>query len=178
MFSKMRLLVVLMATSVCALSSAFADTDGQNVIYVGSGTAKNNNTTTKSSNPATLGYLRVSNTSDTVWGLDVSGEGTMLDSTWGQRNSAKQATAFNFLIGKNLNKTENSRIDAAFIAGIREKTSSCPSSYLGYQCYADQKPDTSYGFNGGIALTWIYKSFMVGARFTGESKQALVGIKF
>lgn len=178
MLSNMKGLVVVMASSVCALSAAYADTDGQNVIYVGSGTAKNSNTSVKSSNPATLGYLRLSNTSDTVWGLDVSAEGTMLDSTWGQRNSAQQATAFNFLFGKNLNKTENSRIDAAFIVGMREKASSCNKSYLGYQCYADQEPDTSYGFNGGIALTWIYKNFMVGARITGESKQALVGFRF
>jgi len=178
MLRKTKILMVLMATSACALSTANAETDGQNFIYIGSGTAKNANTATKSSNPATLGYLRVSNTTDTVWGLDVSGEGTMFDSTWGQRNSAQQATSFNFLFGKNLNKTENSRIDAAFILGIRETAQSCPSSYLGYQCYADQEPDTSHGFNGGVALTWIYKNFMVGARITGESKQALVGIRF
>jgi hypothetical protein len=178
MLSKMKGLVVVMATFVCALSAAYADTDGKNVIYVGSGSSKSSNTAIKSSNPATLGYLRLSNTSGTVWGFDVSREGTMLDSTWGQRNSPQQATSFNFLIGKNLNKTEKSRIDAAFIAGIRETASSCPSSYLGYQCYADRTPDTSYGFNGGVALTWIYESFMVGARITSESKQALIGIRF
>lgn len=96
----------------------------------------------------------------------------------GWRNSVQQATAFNFLIGKNLNRTENSRIDAAFILGIREVSSSCPDSYFGYRCYGNEEPDVSYGFNGGIALTFIYKKFMIGTRFTGESKLGLVGFLF
>ncbi len=102
----------------------------------------------------------------------------MLDSTWGQRNSASQATSYNFLIGKNIVKNENSRFDAAFLVGARESFSSCPSSYLGYQCYADQAPDTGHAINYGAVLTWTYKSLMLGVRLTGESKQALLGLRF
>lgn len=171
-----KLLGVLLATSVCALSTAHADS--QNVFYFGAGAAKKTGAATQSSSPAALGFLRLSHTTDSVWGLDVSSEGTMLDSTWGQVNAARQATAFNILLGKNLNRTDNARLDAMLIAGIRETASSCPPSYLGYQCYADQKPETSYAFNGGLALTWTYKDFMFGARVTGESTQALVGFRF
>jgi len=184
-FCKINKLLVLMAASICALSTANADTDtdtnGQNIIYVGgSGSSKNTNTTAENINPFSVGYLRVSNSSNIVWGFDVSGEGTMLDSTYG-RNYLKQARSYNLLIGNNLIKTDNSRIDAVLIAGLRETALSCPGSsisYLGYQCYADKKPDTSTTFNFGAALTLAYKSFMLGARLTSESKQVLFGYRF
>jgi len=164
---------------VLATSSAYADGNGQNVIYLGSGSAKSGDpTTTSSKSPFTIGYLRLSNSSDTVIGGDISGEGTLLDSSWGQNRAVKQATSFNILLGKNLGKTENSRFDASLILGAKEKTRSCPASYLGYQCYADAKPDTSYGFNSGVALTWTYKSVLVGLRATGESTQAVMGYRF
>ncbi len=68
MLGKMKLLGFLMTISVCALSTANAETDRHNVVYIGSGVAKNTNTVSKNSNPATLGYLRFSNISDLVWG--------------------------------------------------------------------------------------------------------------
>jgi len=164
---------------LAVVSIANAATNGENVIYLGGGAAESGPiATTSNKSPFTVGYLKLSNTRDFVWGLDVSGEGTKLDSTWGQTNAVKQANSFNFLFGKNIGKTENSRYDASLIAGFRHKTSSCPSSYLGYQCYANSEPKTTYAFNYGIALTWSYKSLMLGVRATGESKQALVGIRF
>ena len=167
---------LILAFFVCG---AQADENGQNVIYLGSGSAKSGNSTTTSNKaPLTVGYLRLSNSSDTVFGADISGEGTMLDSTWGRSHTVKQATSFNLLVGRNLGKTENSRFDASLILGMKEKTQSCASSYLGYQCYADAKPNTSYGFNSGVALTWTYKSALVGLRATGESTQLMVGYRF
>jgi hypothetical protein len=177
---KMKCTNIVLAVACLAFAcQANANNDGENVIYLGSGPAKSGNpSTTTSKSPFTLGYLRLSNTRDVVWGFDISGEGTMLDSTWGQNNAVKQATSYNLLIGKNLGKTESSRFDLAFIAGIREKTSDCPSSYLGYQCYANSKPNTTNAFNYGAALTWSYKGFMLGARATGESTQAIMGVRF
>lgn len=170
---------VLAVLTFATAAVSHAQDDGQNVIYFGAGSAKNGNpTTTSNKEPMSIGYLRLSNASSTVWGIDVAGEGTMLDSTWGQNNAVKQATSFNALIGKNIGKTANSRYDAALIVGMREETSKCPRSYLGYQCYANSEPKTTYGFNYGLALTWTYNSLMLGVRATGESTQAMLGIRF
>lgn len=159
-------------------TSVHADENGENVVYVGSGPSKNATSSTTDKKPVTLGYLRQSRSSETVWGIDISGEGSKLDSTWGQNQAVKQATSYNVLLGKNLTKDQNSRFDAAFLIGVREKTSECPKSYLGYQCYANSTPDTKYGLNYGLVMTWTYKSLMLGGRVTGESTQAMVGFRF
>jgi hypothetical protein len=168
-------LVLLASVIQCAVVSA--NELGENVIYVGSGSANANNSTSGTNKPASLGYLRLQNNSDVVWGVDIAGEGRMSDTTWGSTTS-NQATSYNLLFGKNIAKLDNSRFDLAFIAGLREESSVCPRSYLGYQCYADTAPDTKYVFNYGALLTWNYKSFMIGLRATGESKQAVLGYKF
>lgn len=164
---------------IAAIQATSAYAEGENVIYFGSGSAETGPAaTTSNKTPFTVGYLNLSNSRDSVFGFDVSGEGTKLDSTWGQNNAVKQANSFNLILGKNIGKTENSRYDLSAIVGFRHKTSSCPSSYLGYQCYANSEPKTSYAFNYGLALTWSYKSLMLGMRATGESKQALIGVRF
>jgi hypothetical protein len=174
---KFNLLSLLMVFVI--LPSAHASNDGENVIFVGSGSAEAGPvSTTSNKSPFTVGYLNLSNSRDTIFGFDVSGEGTKLDSTWGRTNSVKQANSFNLIAGKNIGKSENSRYDFGAVIGFRHKTSSCPSSYLGYQCYADTSPKTSYAFNYGLVLTWSYKNLMLGVRATGESKQALVGIRY
>lgn len=170
---------ILLVSALSTMSSVYASADGENVIFVGTGpTASGPATTTSIKSPYTIGYLNLSNTRDAVFGFDISGEGTKIDSTWGQNNAVKQANSFNLLFGKNIGKTDNSRYDFAVIAGFRHKTTDCPSSYLGYQCYANTEPKTSYAFNYGLAVTWSYKSLMLGVRATGESKQALVGVRF
>jgi hypothetical protein len=171
--------IVAMSLTSLWTSAVYADENGENVLYVGSGSAKTGSaTTTSNKNAVTLGYLRQSRNSENVWGFDVSGEGSMLDSSWGQNQVVKQATSYNVLIGKNFNKSESSRFDAAFVLGLREKTRECPKSYLGYQCYANSTPETKYEFNYGFIVSWTYKSLMLGGRVTGESTQALVGYKF
>ena len=171
--------VVLTISAIAGSTMAYADENGENLIYFGAGPAKSANSLNNSGdNPLSIGFLRLSNTSDAVWGLDFSGEGTMRDSTGSNYNAIKQATSFNFLIGRNIIRNESSRFDAAFILGVREKTSECPKSYLGYQCYADTDPNKSYGLNYGLALTWTYKNVMLGVRATGESTQALLGLRF
>ena len=106
------------------------------------------------------------------------GEGTRLDSHWGTNNNVNQATSFNILLGKNLAKVEDLRFAGAAIIGLREASKDCPRSYLGYQCYADTRPETKYDLNYGILLTMLYKRLMVGIRATGESTQALIGFGF
>lgn len=175
---KLKTIAAIVTISVPFLS-AYADENGQNVFYLGSGVAKSGDVaTTSNKSPFTVGYLRLSNVTDAVIGGDISGEGTMLDSSWGQNRAVKQATSFNLLLGKNLGRTENSRFDASLILGIREKTLSCPASYLGFQCYANSAPSTSYAFNGGVTLTMTFQSVLIGLRAASESTQVLVGYKF
>jgi len=119
--------VVLLTAVLAATTSVYANDNGENLVYFGAGSAQSGNPLKSSNTPMSLGYLKISNTSDSVWGFDIGGEGTMLDSTWNQNKSVKQATSFNFLAGRNLNKTENSRFDAALLVGGRQTFSSCPS---------------------------------------------------
>ena len=175
MFNKVNSRFISLMLSVlflAASSQAHADV-GENVLFAGSGSGKE-----AGSKAYSLGYLRVSNSTDRVWGIDVGGEGFMEDSTWGNYKASKQATSFNVLFGKNLQSGESYRIDGTLIAGIREKSSSCPKSYLGYQCYANSTPDTKYSLNYGALLAVSFKSLTIGVRATGESKQAFVGIRF
>ena len=169
-------------TYFLALLAAAIFTDAkaseENTIYIGTGPAKTGSPTTSNKAPLTVGYIRQSKTTSTIWGFDISGEGTLLDSTWGQNNAVKQATSFNFLIGKNISDNQISRFDIAFLAGLREKSTDCPASYLGYQCYANSTPNTTRELNYGGVLSWTYQKIMVGARATGESNQLLIGIRF
>lgn len=150
---------------------------GTNVIYIGSGAAQTGNALKSSAAPASIGYMGLSNTKDAVWGLDYGAEGTMLESN-GTRTTIKQGSSLNLLLGKNLTKGENTRFDAGFLVGMRSTSSLCPTSYLGYQCYADKPPETSYGFNYGVVATITYRSLTVGLRATGESAQGIIGFRF
>jgi hypothetical protein len=162
------------AIVLSCFSNANAFEDGQNVIYIGSGTAINS--PDYAEKPKTLGFIRLSSSTPLVWGLDVSYEGIVLDATKGRR--ASQAESFNILLGRNIHTAEHFRLEAAFIAGIREKTIRCPSGTSGYQCDPNVAPDTDFAFNGGVAVIWSYKNLMLGARWTEKSRQALLGVKF
>ena len=162
-----------------AVSAASPSQANESIVYGGIGTAKNDSSSaTSDKNSFSLGYIRISEIHNSIWGLDFSKEGTLLDSTYRQNKAVKQGMSFNLLLGTNLAKTELSRFDVAVLLGARQKTTDCPSSYLGYQCYADAEPDMKYGFNYGAVLTWSFKSVMVGIRATGESTQALIGMRF
>jgi hypothetical protein len=178
----MRGIVIGIITIAAATAANAADGDRSGVVYLGAGPAKSDSSITTDNNgptPVTLGFLHTSKTSDAVWGLDIAREGIMLDSTWGRTNAVKSSTSFNLLVGRNLGRPGvNSRLDAALILGARQKTRSCPASYLGYQCYADSEPDTDYGLNYGAVLTWSYSRVVFGVRATGESTQALFGGSF
>ena len=94
-----------------------------------------------------------------VPGETVAGEGTALDSTYGRNNSVAQGLSYNFLYATNLSNNSDRRFDLGVIAGLREKSSDCPDSYLGYQCYADESPDVEYGFNFGAMLHVTFQTF-------------------
>lgn len=151
---------------------------GRGVLYVGTGPAKTADSGESTKTPWVLGYLHQSNTQPAVVGFDVAAEGTLLDSTWGQVDAVKQSNSFNLLIGRQLVGNEESRLDAALVLGVRKRTVSCPASYLGFQCYADSKPKSSYGGNFGMLLAWSYQRVALGVRATGESRQMVLGLRF
>lgn len=165
--------VAIAATSVC-----YGQDQRNNVIYIGGGSAKAAGPLESNKTPLSFGYLWAPSSTGAAFGFDIGLEGTKLDSTWGMTRAVKQATSYNLLVGTRLAGTTDARLYGAFILGAREKTASCPSSYLGYQCYADTKPTISYAGNFGAMLAFTYGSVMLGVRATGESTQGTVGLRF
>lgn len=157
---------------------SYAQTIPSNILYIGSGVSSDKSSLSTKDRPYSIGYISTSPNSSVVWGIDLAGEGTKLDSTWGQNNTITLGTSINLLLGHNLSRSDAYRFDVALLAGARSKSQSCPKSYLGFQCYADAKPDVSYAFNHGAIMAVSYKNFTVGTRITGESKQIIVGFRF
>jgi hypothetical protein len=155
---------------------AFAD-EKTTMFYGGFGQADEQTSTSVDDNPFSLGVLFFPVGTDNNWGFDIAGEGEMLDSTWGG-NNLRQSLSYNFLIGTNLSRDDNMRIDVSAIIGIRKTFSDCPSSYIGYQCYANTAPNTDYGFNGGVLLMTSWETYSLGIRATSESVQGVLGLRF
>ena len=85
---------------------------------------------------------------------------------------------FNFLYGFDISKIKI-KLSVGLIIGFIEEEQDCPDSYLGYQCYADESPDTEYGFNGGGFLNYsVSESLNLGLRATSNSTQLTIGFKF
>ena len=149
-----------------------------NVFYIGLGTASGGEDENDDM-PWSLGVLHNSSTSDRVYGFDISGEGTMLDSTYGGNDDLSQGFSFNFLYGFDISQNKDGKLSAGAVLGFIETEADCPDSYLGYQCYADTKPDYEYSFNGGGFLNYsLNESVNLGLRATSNSTQLTFGFKF
>jgi hypothetical protein len=154
------------------------DIDKNNVFYIGVGSSSGSDDENDDT-PWSLGFLHNSPTSNKVYGFDVSGEGTMLDSTYGGYDDLAQGFSFNFLYGIDVSKNQNDKISVGLLIGLIEEEQDCPDSYLGYQCYADESPDTDYGFNGGGFINYsVNESLNLGLRATSNSTQLTIGFKF
>ena len=164
---------ILTVATLAMAVPAFAE----GTFYFSAGKAEKGDITKSDAMPMAMGYISQSQPS-TIWGFDIGREGTMLDSTWGNDSAVASAMSFNLIYGANITKDDKSRLDIGALIGVRESFSSCPDSYLGYQCYADQAPTTEYKVNYGVVVTYAYQSTVFGLRATGESVQALVGLKF
>lgn len=169
---------LLLLLSFLASSSVFAQKIPTNILYVGSGVSVDKSVFATKDRPYSIGYISTYEDSSAVWGIDLAQEGTELNSTWGQKNSITSGTSINLLIGRNISQDQNYRLDVALLAGARSKSQECPKSYLGFQCYADAKPDVSYAFNYGAVIALSYKNFTIGTRLTAESRQLLLGFRF
>ncbi|SIP99019.1 hypothetical protein SAMN05421641_102234 [Paracoccus thiocyanatus] len=150
----------------------------RNTFYIGAGAANDDGPLENDDTPFSFGFLHQRPDSKLILGFDIGREGTMLDSTWGMDDRPKQATSYNFLIGGNLMDNGRFRTDAALLLGVRESFADCADSYLGFQCYADEEPDTDYKGNFGAVVTLSVDKFTLGLRATGESTQILAGFRF
>jgi hypothetical protein len=156
-----------------------AQTLPENVFYVGGGhSAESTAYPVRPDQPATLGFLRMAQPADTVWGMDFAKEGSMVDRSWGQDNVLKPGRSLNLLVGKNLQSTDTSRIDLMLVAGVREATASCVRSQAGYQCRNNAQLDHNYQFNYGALLTVGFDRVLLGVRLTSVSQQLVVGWRF
>jgi hypothetical protein len=152
--------------------------NSSNSLFLGVGSADDSNPYESDDTPWALGWVHHSGGSNASWGIDIAGEGTMLDSTYDNVNAIKQAISINLIGATNLSRAPSWRVDLGFLAGFRQTAQECPDSYLGFQCYADEPPDTEYSFNYGGVLFIGYKSLSIGLRATGESNMLTFGLNF
>jgi hypothetical protein len=169
----MKIKITVVGISLSLASLCFANPSGENVFYLGAGKSVNGEYGDKGKGAGTLGFLKLRANNDSVFGLDISSEGTSY-----HNGSPESAASVNLLVGKNFSRSDTGRFDGAFLIGARTKETTCPRSYLGYRCYADTDPDTSYAINFGAALFYTHQSLTAGFRFTGESRQVLLGFRF
>jgi len=171
-------LVFLSAFIFSGSLTAQENINKNNVFYFGVGSSSGDDDENDDT-PWSLGILHNSPTSDRVYGFDISGEGTMLDSTYGGYNDLAQGFSFNFLYGFDISENKDDKLSVGLIIGFIEEEQDCPDSYLGYQCYADESPDNEYGFNGGGFLNYsVSESLNLGLRATSNSTQLTIGFKF
>ncbi len=112
-------------------------------------------------------------------GADLGIEGEAIDRTGG-RVKEESGLSFNLLLGVAAVETERWRVVPFGLIGARRYKSTCPAgqSYLGYQCYADTDEEDHWKLNYGGGLMVHFDRLAIGARMTGESKTAIVGMNF
>lgn len=152
--------------------------DWRSIIYAGGGGNRSDSEYSTDKTPFSIGIMGRSGGGRAIVGLDLAREGTMLDSTWNQNQAISQGSSVNLLLGSNLTETGRFSLDAAAILGVRTTAADCPRSYLGYQCYANRTPETSYRGNFGAVVTMSYDRMTLGVRATGQSSQLVAGFRF
>lgn len=168
---KYKFLVVFSSLLLSSLS--YANPSGENIFYLGAGKSVNGEFGDKGKGAGTIGFLKLNSSSGALFGGDIGIEGTSY-----HNGTPESGASLNLLIGRNFSRTDTGRFDGAFLIGGRRKETTCPKSYLGYRCYADSDPDTSYAVNFGAALFYTQQSFTAGIRITGESRQVILGFRY
>jgi hypothetical protein len=147
------------------------------ILFAGSGvSAKSDDLRKSDATPWNVGYIYRNH--NAFLGADIAGEGTSIENTSWENDKVSQALSYNFLAGGNLNFNQDWQAGIGVLVGLRETAKSCPSSYLGYECYADRKPDSSYDFNYGGLAYLTYDRLLVGTRVTYASYQLMMGLAF
>lgn len=157
--------VILMSTQCLA----------ERTVMFGAGSNSDDGEYSSDSTAWSLGFLSNSTESGYRWGVDIAGEGTMLDSTSNQNEAIDQGFSINLLFGGDV----TGNVTAGVLLGAVETSQDCDQqSYLGFQCYADTEPNSDYDFNYGVWGMYKFSGFAVGARISGESQQLTFGIDF
>lgn len=175
---KTKYLRLSLAFALAAHASHALSNEYQAHAYIGAGSSKAKSVKENDETPWSIGYVMNVRGGTAFWGVDFAKEGTSLNNTSGQNNTVDQGMSINFSGGKTFALGKGVNLGAGILLGMREAGKSCPDSYLGYECYADQEPETEYKFNSGALLHLAYKRAILGARLTGESSQVIVGISF
>ena len=90
------LLVLIFAMHSLSIS---AESGNTGVFYIGVSSAEKGNSLKNSTSPFVVGYLRMVDSSDNFWGFDITGEGTMLESSWNQSGALNQEVSYNAIAG-------------------------------------------------------------------------------
>lgn len=168
----------LIATiAICVALATVAQGETRGAFYGGAGLNNDSAQLQLDETPFVLGVLFYPTGHSFVLGFDIAGEGEMFDSTFGA-NDLRQAYSFNAVIGANLYRSEQARTDISAVIGFREAFADCPDSFIGFQCYADQPPETDYTMNYGALLSFNYNNGVIGLRVTDQSAQAILGLNF
>lgn len=145
------------------------------LVLLGVGSNADDDDYSSDSTAWSLGYLAPNSGSGYRWGFDISGEGTLLDSTYNQNEAIDSGFSFNLLVGGDV----ASNFSAGVLLGAIETSQDCArQSYIGFQCYADEDPESSYDFNYGVFGIYHIGGVALGARITGESQQLTIGFSF
>lgn len=145
------------------------------LILLGVGSNSDDDDDSSDSTAWSLGYLAANSGSGYRLGFDISGEGTLLDSTYNQDEAIDSGFSFNLLVGGDV----ASNFSAGVLLGAIETSQECAKqSYIGFECYADEDPESSYDFNYGVFGIYHMGGFALGARITGESQQLTIGFSF
>ncbi len=175
-----RLVRIALAVAVCALplaaqSNKSSKTAASEPVQTETGYVGLGRQTAGQSIPFSFGWFYSPPRKTTSIGFDVAGEGVYANRTAGEYE-LKRAYSFNLLVGLRSHNTNGWRVGLDALLGARVTNRECPASYIGFECYAGQDPEVSFGLNaGGIAHVSFQKLF-VGARVTGESSQLLLGV--
>ena len=90
------LLVLIFAMHGLSVSAESGNTA---LFYIGGGSAKKGNSLKSRKSTFVFGCLRMVDSSDNFWGFDITGEGTMLESSWNQSGALNQEVSYKAIAG-------------------------------------------------------------------------------
>ena len=89
-------MVLIFAIHILSVS---AESGNTGLFYIGGRSAKKGNSLKSRKSPFVVGCLRMVDSSDTFWGFNITGEGTMLESSWDQSGATNQEVSYNAIAG-------------------------------------------------------------------------------
>ena len=144
------------------------------IFYGGVGKSLEDSRSSSDATPWTIGFLAKASQFSGGIGIDISKEGTLLDSRGYRDQEITQALSLNLVVTSKI----LTNIDTGVLFGIRNKTAECPPSYLGFECYADRPATGDKTFNFGVISAFSLDRLILGFRITTVSQQLIFGVGF